>query len=65
MIKSEQKHSHVLEILAFEQNWNCKHKVGHCYLTLLCFFLFFFFYFHNFEYQGSINVSVKFMTNYI
>ena len=25
----------------------------------------FFFYFHNFEYQGSINVSVKFITNYI
>ena len=24
-----------------------------------------FFYFHNFEYQGSINVSVKFISNYI
>ena len=30
-------------------------------MTLLCWF---FFYFHNFEYQGSINVSVKFITNY-
>ena len=60
MIKSEKIHSRFLEILAFEQNWTCKHKVGHCDLTLL-----FFFYFHNFEYQGSINVSVKFTTNYI
>ena len=25
----------------------------------------FFFYFHNFKYQGSINVSVKFITNYM
>ena len=62
MIKSEKKkHSRFLEILAFEHNWTCKHKVGHCDLTLLCVF----FYFHNFEYQGSINVSVKFITNYI
>ena len=30
-------------------------------MTLLCCV---FFYFHNFEYQGSINVSVKFITNY-
>ena len=30
-------------------------------MTLLCRV---FFYFHNFEYQGSINVSVKFITNY-
>ena len=39
----------ILKILAFEQNWTCKHKVGHCDLILLCFF-----YFHNFEYQGQI-----------
>ena len=31
-------------------------------MTLLCCV---FFYFHNFEYKGSINVSVKFITNYI
>ena len=31
-------------------------------MTLLCCV---FFYFHNFEYQGSINVSVKFITNYM
>ena len=61
MIKSEQNTFMFLEILASEQNWTCKHKEGHCDLTLLCFF----FYFHNFEYQGSINVSVKFITNYI
>ena len=35
---------------------------SHSDLTLL---FFVFFYFHNFEYQGSINVSVKFVTNYI
>ena len=34
-------HSCFLEILAFEQNWTCKHKVGHCDLTLLCFFFIF------------------------
>ena len=45
MIKSEQNTFIFLEILAFEQNWSCKHKVGHCDLILL----FFFFYFHNFE----------------
>ena len=33
-------HSHFLEILAFGQNWTCKHKVGHCDLTLLFFFSF-------------------------
>ena len=43
MIKSEQIHSHFLQILAFDQNWTCKHNVGHCDLTLLCFFFFFFF----------------------
>ena len=63
MIKSEQNTFTLLEILAFEQNWTCTHKVGHCNLTLL--FFCFFFYFHNFEYQGSINVSVKLITNYI
>ena len=63
MIKSEQNIFTFLEILASEQNWTCKHKVGHCDLTLLCFF--FFFYCHSFKYQGSINVSVKFITNYI
>ena len=63
MIKSEQNTFTFLEILAFEQNWTCKHKVGHCDLTPLFFLLFF--YFHNFEYQGSNNVSVKFITNYI
>ena len=31
-------HSCFLEILAFEQNSTCKHKVGHCDLTLLCFY---------------------------
>ena len=67
MIKSEQNTFTFSRVLAFEQNWTCKHKVGHCDLTLLCFFFFFFFffYFHNFEHQGSINVSVKFITNYI
>ena len=61
VIKSEQKiHSRFLEILASEQNWTCKHKIGHCDLTLLCFF-----YFHNFEYQGSIYGLVKFIINYI
>ena len=35
-------------------------------MTLLCcVFFFFFYYFHNFEYQGSIYVSVKFITIYI
>ena len=34
-------HSRFLEILASEQNWTCKHKVGHCDLTLLCFFFIF------------------------
>ena len=62
MIKSEQNTSCFLEILAFEQNWTCKHKVGHCDLILLFFFLFF--YFYNFKYQGSTNVSVKFITIY-
>ena len=62
MIKSEQNtFTFFIEILASEQNWTCKHKVGHCDLTLL----FFFYYFHNFEYQGSITVSVKFITNYV
>ena len=41
MIKSEQIHSRFLEILASEKNWTCKHKVGHCDLTLLCFFFIF------------------------
>ena len=41
MIKSEQNTFTFLEILAFEQNWTCKHKVGHCDLTLLCFFFIF------------------------
>ena len=36
MIKSEKIHSRFLEILAFEQNWTCKHKVGHCDPTLQC-----------------------------
>ena len=40
MIKSEHIHSCFLEILTFEQNWTCKHKVGHCDLILLCFFIF-------------------------
>ena len=31
-------------------------------MTLLC--CVFVFNFHNFKYQGSINVSVKFITNY-
>ena len=43
MIKSEQNISRFLEILAVEQNWTRKHKVGHCDLTLLFFFFFFFF----------------------
>ena len=63
MIKSEQNISRFLEILAVEQNWTRKHKVGHCDLTLL--FFFFFFFFHNFKYIGSINDSVEFITNYI
>ena len=62
MIKSEQNTFMFPEILAFEQNWTCKHKVGHCDLILL-FFLFF--YIYNFKYQGSSNVSVNFITNYI
>ena len=40
MIKYEQN-TCFLEILAFEQNWTCKHKVGHCDLRLLCFFFIF------------------------
>ena len=42
MIKSEQNTFTFLEILAFEQNWTCKHKIGQCDLTLLFFFFFFF-----------------------
>ena len=38
MIKSEQNTLCFLEILAFEQNLTCKHKVGHCDPALLCFF---------------------------
>ena len=30
MIKSDQNHSCFLEILAFEQKWTYKQKVGHC-----------------------------------
>ena len=59
MIKSEQNTFTFSQDI--EQNWTCKHKVGHCDLTLLCIF----FNFHNFEYQGSINVSVKLITNYV
>ena len=32
-------------------------------MTLLCCVFFFFFHFYNFECQGSINVSVKFIPN--
>ena len=42
MIKSEQNTlTFSRDIFAFEQNWTCKHKVGHCDLTLLCFFFIF------------------------
>ena len=40
MIKSEQ--NTFMFSLALEQTWPCKHKVGHCDLTLLFFFCFFF-----------------------
>ena len=62
MIKSEQNTFMFSRILAFEQNWTCKHKVGHYDLIQLAVVSFIFI---NFEYQGSTNVSVKFITNYI
>ena len=68
MIKSEQNTFTFPLDIGIWANWTCKHKVVHCDLTLLfyfVFFLFFFIYFHNVEYQDSINVSVKFITNYI
>ena len=62
MIKSNKIHSHFLEILASEQNWSCKHKVGHCDLTLLC-FLFIFFFVVFFFIILNIKVPLMFQSN--
>ena len=56
MIKSEQN----TFMFSRDIGVRAKYKVGHCDLILLCFF-----YFYDFEYQGSTNVSVNFITNYI
>ena len=38
MIKSEQNTFTFSLDIGIWENWTCKHKVGHCDLTLLCFF---------------------------
>ena len=35
------KYIHVFSDIGIWANWTCKHKVGHCDLTLLCFFFIF------------------------